>query len=905
MQARGRLKLGRVAGIFHQPGPGASRAWSRDAAVRTAKPRAFARHRLTSRGPWRCRRGVLLLFSPLAARLSPEIPVRAPRAPARESHLTALLLCPPEVRLTQSLVIVESPAKARTLGRYLGKGYTVVASVGHVRDLPKHELGIDVERGFEPNYQLMPAKRKVIGEIRAAAGHADRILLATDPDREGEAIGWHLAELLRESGKPIERVMFHEITKRGVTEAIANPRPLDQNLVDAQQARRVLDRLVGYTLSPLLWDKIKRGLSAGRVQSVALKMICDREAEIEAFIPEEYWHLDARLAAAAPPPFVARLAQRDGKKLHRPRRRHRRDGARRARRRALRRRQGRAPAPAAEVAAAVRHRQAAAGRLPALPLPGAARRCSSRRSSTRASTSGRRARRVDHLHAHRLGARRRRGARRGPRADRRRSYGPSFLPEKPNYFKNRSEAQDAHEAIRPTDVARTPEAMARYLAADELKLYTLIWQRFVASQMTPAQFDVTDVLVERRPLRLQGEGRGRGRPRLPARLPRGRGRDAGRQAAVRAGGRGADGEAPAAARGGAGAAPRRAVGERRSSPSRRRASPSRRWSRRSRRTASAGRRRTRRSSRRCRSATTSTATRARSSRPSSASWSRERSPGRSPTSSTRSTPRRWRSSSTPSPRARWSGAASLRSFWGVFTADLAKAKVEMTAVKREGVETKEVCPTLRHADGAALRQATASTSPASDYPTCKTTREPSASVEEAAPPCPECGAEMVHKRSRFGPFWACSRYPACKGVQQIVTGKTSPNTPSGVACPECGDGELVEKRSRRGPLVLGVQPLPEVQASPSLPSRSPAPCPTCGYPFVLERTSVKKGTTWACPREGCDYKTGRGESEAVVRGPWIVARTRRRDGSAEPPIHEPTVTVSCRRQTRCQRGCGL
>ncbi|MFN3413283.1 MAG: DNA topoisomerase, partial [Thermoanaerobaculum sp.] len=215
----------------------------------------------------------------------------------------------------EKLLIVESPAKARTLSRYLGKEFRVVASVGHVRDLPKNELGIDLEKGFEPRYEVLPGKRAVVAQLQKAARDAEKILVATDPDREGEAIGWHVAELLRGSQKPVERVLFHEITKQGVKKALEHPRELDPHLVDSQKARRVLDRLVGYTLSPLLWEKVKRGLSAGRVQSVALKMICDREAEIAAFVPEEYWNLDAVLAAAVPPQFAARLALKNGKKL--------------------------------------------------------------------------------------------------------------------------------------------------------------------------------------------------------------------------------------------------------------------------------------------------------------------------------------------------------------------------------------------------------------------------------------------------------------------------------------------------------------------------------------------------------------------------------------------------------------
>src|SRR4051794_22305073 len=215
--------------------------------------------------------------------------------------------------MAKALVVVESPAKAKTINKYLGKDYKVVASMGHVRDLPKSKLGVNVDEGFEPSYEVIASRKKVLTELKAEAKKADEIFVATDPDREGEAIGWHLAEELGSSNrKKIRRLMFNEITKKGVLSALEKPTTIDKKMVDAQQARRVLDRLVGYKISPLLWDKVRRGLSAGRVQSVTLKLVCDREREILAFIPEEYWNITARLAGSVPPEFDARLLKRGG-----------------------------------------------------------------------------------------------------------------------------------------------------------------------------------------------------------------------------------------------------------------------------------------------------------------------------------------------------------------------------------------------------------------------------------------------------------------------------------------------------------------------------------------------------------------------------------------------------------------
>src|SRR3982750_2608254 len=216
--------------------------------------------------------------------------------------------------MAKNLVIVESPAKAKTINKFIGKDYIVKASVGHVRDLPKSELGVD-EVTFEPKYEVLEGKEKVVSELRAAAKKADTIFIASDPDREGEAIGWHVMKLLGGDSKKVRRVLFHEITKNAVRKAMEHPTDIDMNKVNAQQARRVLDRLVGYKISPLLWDKVRRGLSAGRVQSVALKLVCDREREIERFVPEEFWNVFARLAGSQPPEFEAKLLKKSGEAI--------------------------------------------------------------------------------------------------------------------------------------------------------------------------------------------------------------------------------------------------------------------------------------------------------------------------------------------------------------------------------------------------------------------------------------------------------------------------------------------------------------------------------------------------------------------------------------------------------------
>ena len=398
--------------------------------------------------------------------------------------------------MSKSLVIVESPAKAKTLSRYLGRNYTVKASVGHIKDLPKNKLGVDVENDFAPQYHVIPGKEKIVRELRAAAKDSEAIYLAADPDREGEAICQHLAEELGGAKKkPVYRVLFHEITKNAIQEAFKKPGKINSHKVDAQLTRRILDRLVGYKISPLLWEKVRRGLSAGRVQTVALRLIVEREREIRAFKTEEYWNLTARLAGENPPEFLARAKSIDERKWNVT------DGAtaqaivdeiREAPfvvREIHRREKKRYPVPpfitsklqqdaARKFNFPVKRTMMLAQRLyegVELGKEGSVGLITYMRTdSTRVAESA--------LHEVRTLIQH--------------NYGDAYLPHHPIYYKSKKTAQEAHEAIRPTSVERTPEQMKDYLDADLWKLYSLIWNRFVASQMNPAVFDQTDIKIQ-------------------------------------------------------------------------------------------------------------------------------------------------------------------------------------------------------------------------------------------------------------------------------------------------------------------------------------------------------------------------------------------------------------------------
>lgn len=406
--------------------------------------------------------------------------------------------------MARTLIVVESPTKARTIKGILGREYEVVASLGHVKDLPERELGVDIRGGFVPDYRVIPGKARVLERIRRSARSSAKVLLATDPDREGEAIAWHIAEELGD-GKAVERVLIHEITPQGVKEALANPIPLRESLYRAQQARRVLDRLVGYQISPLLWRALKGGLSAGRVQSVALRLVWEREREIEGFRPEEYWTIEALLEAPGGETFGATLKKYSGKAVKIPDE---------AKARAILDDLKGTPF----VVKAVREKERA--RRPPPPfitstLQQEASRCLGMSVKEVMAIAQRLYEGVD------LGPLGRRGlitymrtdsVRVSPQAAEaarrwiKEHLGPQFLPKRPHRFKSGEMAQEAHEAIRPTAVDLQPDRLRPYLKAKEYRLYRLIWERFVASQMAPAQVLSTRVEIVAGPYMFEATG---------------------------------------------------------------------------------------------------------------------------------------------------------------------------------------------------------------------------------------------------------------------------------------------------------------------------------------------------------------------------------------------------------------
>ena len=399
------------------------------------------------------------------------------------------------------LVIVESPSKAKTITKYLGKGYTVKASVGHIRDLPK-KLGVDIEHGFQEEYEIPPGKAKVVTELRAAAKKANEIILATDPDREGEAISWHLLEAIKPpKAMAVHRVLFNEITPAGIAKAMAAPTTINKKLVDAQRARRVLDRLVGYKVSQVLWDKVRRGLSAGRVQSVAVRLIVDREREIQAFRPVEYWVLKGRFAAKMPPVFWMKLTRLGGAQVQLGNKEAKvRIGAE-AEAKRLRDQILQAAWKVTTLETREKRRNPLAPFTTAKLQQEAAQKL--RMSVTRTMQNAQRLYEGVDFGEGPVGLityMRTDSPRLAPEAVEAirgfvaKHYGKAYLPPKPRIYKGKASAQDAHEAIRPTEIARTPESLKNRLEPDQFRLYALIWRRTLASQMEAACFDET--LVE-------------------------------------------------------------------------------------------------------------------------------------------------------------------------------------------------------------------------------------------------------------------------------------------------------------------------------------------------------------------------------------------------------------------------
>jgi len=764
--------------------------------------------------------------------------------------------------MAKNLLIVESPAKTRTLKKFLGRDYTVEASLGHIRDLVKKDLGIG--ENYEPRYAVLPAKKDVVQKLRKAARAADVVFLAPDPDREGEAIAWHIAEVLEKDPGDVHRVTFNEITRNAVLRALANPGEIDFKKVDAQQARRLLDRMMGFRLSPLLWEKVKQGLSAGRVQSVALKMVCDRQAEIDAFVPQEYWLLGADLQGPEPPPFRARLTKIDGKKAE--------------------------VADGEEAAAIVRDLEAGSFTVREVERKESKQRpgppfITSRLQQEAARRFGFSVKRTMSLaqglyEGREVGGRGSIGLITYMRTDSTRvagealdavratiaaTYGAAALPERPNFYSSKKGAQDAHEAIRPTSLDLPPDAVRHSLKADEWKLYKLIWDRFVASQMLPAVFDVTNVDVEsgRYLLRVSGKVM-----KSPGYLAVYRETPVEDEAKNGNGGEEGEGVLPPLEAGQAlellGVASEQKFTQ-----------PPPAYS----------------------EATLVKALEENGiGRPStyaailSTLSEREyatKDQGRfRPTALGRIVNRLLQASfndilnegytaelegqldEIEEGKVDWK--ATLAAFDKKFTVDLASAGEAMPNVKREGVPVDENCPEC----GSPLVMRFGRFGPfiaCTNYPECKYTRNVEeersaagggaaggeagaggAAEAEEVPPCEECGRPMVLKRSRFGTFYGCSGYPECKNIRKLGP-KPEPPKPTGVPCPECGKGEMVEKRSRRGKTFYSCDRYPDCKFA--LWDRPVArTCPDCGAPYLLEKTTKRAGTRLVCNAEGCKFQ---------------------------------------------------
>jgi len=392
----------------------------------------------------------------------------------------------------KKLVIVESPSKAKTINKYLGKEFAVYASVGHIKDLPKKEIGLDFEHHYEPRYEVIAGKEKVVREMKKLAGEAEEIMIATDPDREGEAIAWHIANEVSGAKKPVKRVLFNEITARAVKDAIGQTRDIDYSLVRSQQARQAMDKIVGYRISPFLWDTVLRGLSAGRVQSVALRLICEREAEIDAFETKEYWSIHADFVTENGEKFTAKLAKQNGKDIEIPNEAEAKRLLKLLKARLyaiseIRRRKAKRNPPAPFTTSLLQ--QSASNRLGY----GSKKTMSLAQQLYEGIEIGAEGA-VGLITYMRTDSKRvSQDAQDEARNFIQKAFGEKYTPAKPKQYKTSDKAQDAHEAIRPTSVLRTPADLAPYLSKDQMRLYELIWKRFVASQMSPAELEQTGV----------------------------------------------------------------------------------------------------------------------------------------------------------------------------------------------------------------------------------------------------------------------------------------------------------------------------------------------------------------------------------------------------------------------------
>ncbi|MDZ4798588.1 MAG: type I DNA topoisomerase [Bryobacteraceae bacterium] len=792
--------------------------------------------------------------------------------------------------MAKSLVIVESPAKAKTIGKYLGPNFIVKASLGHIKDLPKKDLAVAVDGDFRPDYQIIEGKKKLIAELKAAAKKVDNIYLAADPDREGEAICSHLQEELVTKGVQVFRVMFNEITQKAIRAAFEKPMAVNVHLVEAQQARRVLDRLVGYKISPLLWDKVRRGLSAGRVQTVALRLVVERERSIRAFEKREYWTIDVQLNAKKAPILKVSLAKRNNENVEIPNE-ETATGITAALENTT--------YTVASVGTKEKRRNPVAPFITSTLQQEAARklRFSVKRTMMIAQKL------YEGVEVGKEGAV---GLITYMRTDSTRvsddaltevrgfvgeRYGAAYVPEKPNVYKSKKDAQDAHEAIRPTSVLRTPDEVAAFVGEDEIKLYRLIWMRMTASQMMPAVFDQTtiDVLA---PGRDGNEYKFRATGSVP--------RFDGFLAVYEEGKDQKDEEdeelkhkLPAVTEG-------EVLKFKSIEPEQHFTEPPPRFT----------------------EATLVKELEANGvGRPSTyaaiLSTIQEREYVKKEGGKFGPTElgeivndllvenfdhifdvkytARMEEELDAIEEGKIDWRVAMSEFYGQLSEDLEHAERNMTDIKRMEIPTDQVCEKCgkpmvikwgRHGRFIAC----------TGYPECTNTREiaPEGNIEEGVEEeyCENCGRPMVLKKGRFGQFYACSGYPDCKTTKKIGEKEqrksdqpleedcpscgsklsvkfgrfgefiSCSNYPKckfvkqktiGVVCPTCGTGEIVERRSKRGKTFFGCNRYPECDFV-AWNRPIPETCPDCSSPYLLEKFSKKDGPQAVCPNPECKFK---------------------------------------------------
>ena len=763
--------------------------------------------------------------------------------------------------VAKNLVIVESPAKAKTLEKYLGRDFQVKASVGHVVDLPKSKLGVDVKKNFAPDFHVIQTKKKVIDELKKAAKGKENIYLASDPDREGEAIAWHIADHVVKNHKRVHRVMINEITKKAVQDAIANPQELDRNKFDAQVARRVLDRLVGYKISPLLWTKVRRGLSAGRVQSVAVRLVCEREKEVRAFEPVEYWSLTALLEGYLPPSFKAKLAQWRGQKIDNKKFRLENESGVQEIVQSLES----APWVIGEVEKKERRR------FPAPPF------VTSKLQQEAARKLGFQPKRTMQLAQQlyegvELGSEGSVGLITYMRTDSTRvsadalnavrshiqtEYGKNYLPDKPNTFRSKKGAQDAHEAIRPTSLDYAPERVRRYLRRDMFQLYSLIWDRFVASQMVPAVYDQTafEIPVKEALFRANGQQvKFDGFMKLYI-----EGRD------ERAAGANGEDEDDDDSQDSPGLLPNLQKGDVLTllsmEPRQHFTQPPPRYTQ---------------------ASLIKELDENGIGRPSTYAAiisniidreyvSQNESRQLVPTDLgflvtdllVESFPDILNVEFTAGMedeldriedgKEKWTKA--MKRFYTPFERDLKKAAKEMRDVKRQEVPTDIACEKC----GALMvvkwgRNGEFLACP--KYPECKNTknfkRSDEGEIEVAAEEtvdeaCEQCGRPMLLRFGKFGKFLGCSGYPECKNIQPLQK-----PVDLGIKCPECKEGNIKERKSRWGKMFYGCDRYPECKFA-TWDKPLPTPCPDCDSPILVEKVTKRAGRTHRCYKKECGY----------------------------------------------------